>query len=96
MSRSQIFRQPSIKKGWEAYCRLVLGKEASIETEEYRMAFYTGAVVIFEAVIRGLSAGDEATNQDMKLMMTLQKEMDEFTRTFDQEVLKRRSKREAQ
>jgi hypothetical protein len=70
---------------------MVLPPDApEIQRRETRLAFYGGATTIFNVITQGVSEGDEPTAADMAMMAAIQREIDEFSKTFDDEVEKRR------
>lgn len=72
---------------WESYKAMMRLKPD--QEREARLAFFAGAAVLFHGVMRGLSAGDEVTAQDMAMMDRIDREIAEFEAGFDAEVLRR-------
>lgn len=73
-----------IQKAWQSYERLVLPSNApEIQRRETRQAFYAGAAVLFEALMRGLDKEKEPTEADMQRMNDVVKELREFGQQLD-------------
>ena len=76
-----------IDKGWEGY-KALLPKDASdVQIKETRQAFFGGAAVLFEALMRTLDPCEEPTDADMKKMSDIQRELNEFGRKLDSRYL---------
>ena len=83
--------QPSIAAGWESYRRLVVPSTVSqVQVDECKLAFYAGATVLFYSILKSLDEGDEPTEGDLQKMDDIHEEIERFTTTFDQQVIKRR------
>ncbi len=64
---------------WDSYARTVLPKNAStVQRWECRRAFYAGAQGIMFGVIAALAPESEPTEEDLKMMDNLQKELEKF------------------
>jgi hypothetical protein len=84
-------KQPSVKAGWESYQRMVLSPTApDIQISECRLAFYAGATVLFYAIMASLDEGEEPTEADLKRMDNINEEIENFAKTFDETVIKRK------
>jgi hypothetical protein len=80
-----------IAAGWASYEAMALPPQASaVQREECRLAFYGGASTLFYSIMKSLDAGDEPTEADIARMDSIHAEIDQFARTFDAEVAKRR------
>lgn len=76
-----------IDKGWQGY-KALLPKDASdVQIKETRQAFFGGAAVLFEAIMRSLDPGEEPTAADMQRMTDIQRELSEFGRNLDSRYL---------
>lgn len=76
-----------IEKGWNSY-RTLLPKDAGeVQIRETRQAFFGGAAILFEAMMRMLDPGEEPTEADMQRMSDIQKELHEFGQKLDETYL---------
>ena len=76
-----------IAAGWESYLRNVVPADAPpIQVKETRQAFYAGAAILFEVLMKALDPGDEPTDRDLQRMADLQKELDEYGQSLDREL----------
>lgn len=73
-----------IEKGWEGYRKLLPPDASPIQIKETRQAFYGGAAILFEAIMRMLDPGEDPTEQDMQRMSDIQAELSEFGQKLDQ------------
>lgn len=70
-----------IAEQWNTYLIQVLPPSASItQRRETKRAFYAGAHSIFLAVMAAMSAGPEATDEDLTIMADIQAEAEAFAR----------------
>lgn len=60
----------------------------STQVEECHRAFYAGAAVLFESIMRMLDPGEEPTEADMARMSAIDKELRDFGRGLDAELLR--------
>jgi biotin synthase-like enzyme len=66
---------------WASYERDVIPTKAgAIQRQESRRAFYAGAAALFGAVLRGLTEGEEPTEEDLRMLDELQEELVEHAR----------------
>lgn len=80
----------SLAAAWRAYEEMVVHPQApDIQREECKLAFYAGAATLFYSIMIGLDPGTEPTDADMARMDAINKEVEQFAATFDQEVFKR-------
>lgn len=86
MQAKNLRKQPSVQKGWEGYRDLVMHPSSpDIQKRECRLAFFAGAAILYESIMERLPPGkDDVTEDDLRLMMSIAKELEEFTKTFDQ------------
>ena len=64
---------------WDSYARTVLPKNApTAQRWECRRAFYAGAQAIMFGVIAALAPESEPTEEDLKMMDNLQRELERF------------------
>ena len=76
-----------IEKGWNSY-RALLPKDAGeVQIRETRQAFYGGAAIMFEAMMRMLDPGEEPTDADMQRMADIQNELSEFGQKLDERYI---------
>ena len=74
-----------IQHGWESYRRNVVPADASpIQINETRQAFYAGASILFEALMRVMDSDDEAASKGTRVMNDLQTEVSDFGAELDQ------------
>lgn len=76
-----------IEKGWEGYRKLLPPNASEVQIRETRQAFYGGAAILFEALMRGLDEGEEATDGDVQIMTDIQRELQEFGAQLDRKYL---------
>lgn len=78
-----------IEEGWKKYRAMVVPANAGeVQIAETRQAFYAGAAVLFESLMRSLDPEKEPTANDMRIMDGLQAEIDEFGHSLDKRYLK--------
>lgn len=77
-----------IEHGWRSYRRLVVPADApQVQVDETRQAFFAGAAILFTAILKVVSPGDDITDDDLRIMESLQHEIDDFGKTLDAKVL---------
>ncbi len=69
-----------IEAGWLEYKKTIPANAHSVQVTETRRAFYAGAVIIFQALVNGVSAGPDPQNEDLRMMADMQAEIDAFLR----------------
>jgi hypothetical protein len=67
-----------LETGWNEYRLLINPAAGEIQVYETKAAFYGGALTLFNALLNGVSAGNDFNEQDDEMMQTLQQEFDEF------------------
>lgn len=77
-----------IEQGWNGYLALLPKDAGEVQIRETRQAFYGGAAVLFETMLRMLDPGSEPTENDMRRMSDIQKELQEFGAQIDKRYLK--------
>jgi hypothetical protein len=77
-----------IEKGWQSYRALLPPNAPEVQIRETRQAFYGGAAILFEAMMRTLDPGEEPTDRDMHRMAGIQEELAEFGRSLDTRYLR--------
>lgn len=71
--------EKGIAGAWVGYRRMFLRVGASKrEHDDMRQAFYSGAAVLFAAMINGVAGGTEPTADDLRFMSDLDDELREF------------------
>lgn len=64
---------------WDQFARAILPEGCSaLQRQEMRRAFYAGAQGLFYVIMRVMDPGAEPTDDDMKLMSGLEREMSDF------------------
>ena len=77
-----------IQSGWASYQKCVIPEDASpVQIKETRQAFFSGAAVLFWTLMTGLDEDREPTDDDMRKMEDLQKEIDAFGQKLDFDLL---------
>lgn len=76
-----------IEKGWDSYVKLLPPACSPVQIKETRQAFYGGAAILFEALMRMLDPGQEPTDADMQRMSDIQKELHDFGQALDRRYL---------
>lgn len=80
---------PTIEAGWHSYRAIVIPKTAgATQVEECHRAFYAGAAILFESIMRMLDPGEEPTDADLTKMDAIQKELRDFGRGLDAELFR--------
>lgn len=78
-----------IEDAWKKFEVMVVPKDAGpVQRDETRKAFYSGAAILFQILINRIDKEEEPTEQDMRLMDDIAKEVDEFGQELDAAVLK--------
>lgn len=68
-----------IEQEWLAFRRMVVPASAGpVQVEDVRRAFYSGAAVLFQAVVNKLSPGEEVQESDLAIFDSLNREIQEF------------------
>jgi len=66
----------SVREMWEAFRAGCIPTDASAaQVKDMRMAFYTGAYDVFNAIVESLEPGEEPTEADLSLMDDLNREL---------------------
>lgn len=69
----------SVGGWWHDYAEKIIPANApKIQMQESKRAFYAGAASMLDAIMSGLSMGDEPTDADLQHMSNLQGELDRF------------------
>jgi hypothetical protein len=76
-------RFTSIDIAWRRFSRLL----PSTPTERDELAFKGGAAVLFYAILAMFDPGGEPTDDDLGKMDMLHREVEAFTKTFDQRIV---------
>jgi hypothetical protein len=73
-----------IEAGWKSYELLVIPVDAStVQRNETRIAFFAGAQHLFGSIMGVLEPGDdEPTENDLRRMDLINKELDRFIKEF--------------
>ena len=69
-----------IAEQWKSFHHNVLHDfdPNSIPVTEMRKAFFAGAIALFKVVMKNLSEGKEATEEDLKMMSDIHEELKDF------------------
>ena len=67
-----------IAKVWAQFHEKLLVGAGPVQIQEMRRAFYAGAEIMLNTILRGLSPGTEAEDTDLKMMDELHQELVEF------------------
>ena len=79
-----------VEAGFDAFRTLVIPPHASAtQVTVMRAAFYSGASLVFDALMAGLDDGDEPSDADMQRMIALEAELSRFNAVFAQAVTTR-------
>jgi hypothetical protein len=69
----------TIKEQWESYVRAVMpASVGQVQLQETRRAFYAGAYAMITALTAGVSDEAEMTPQDVNVMESLHRELEQF------------------
>ena len=72
-----------VEAGFDALRSLVIPPHANQnQVTAMRVAFFSGASLVFDALMAGLDDGDEPTDDDMHRMTALQAELSRFNAEF--------------
>ncbi|HET6584816.1 MAG TPA: hypothetical protein VFG69_15265 [Nannocystaceae bacterium] len=72
-------RRRIIADAWADYRQKVVPAVAGpTQVDSTRMAFYAGALTLFNGLITSLGTGDEIQEQDLDMMDAVKLELDEF------------------
>lgn len=77
-----------IEMSWNKYRNMVVPPDASdAQVDGTRQAFYAGASILFTTLMFALDPGEQETEADMRLMESLQAEINEFGLEMDLKIL---------
>lgn len=80
--------QKFIAAAWEGYRKMVVPKTASpTQVEGTHQAFFAGAACIFSMLMSRLSDEEDATPEDLEMLGSIDKEIEDFGRGLDAELL---------
>jgi molybdopterin synthase catalytic subunit len=70
-----------IETAWKNYVRLSLDPVGAnaVQRRETKIAFYLGALALFEGIISDLTSGEEVNEGDLNMMDSVQRELTQFT-----------------
>lgn len=68
----------SLAEQWRSYERVLPATAGDVQRRETRRGFYAGAQAMFEVLVRGVSSGDDFTEADAALMVSLDAELRQF------------------
>lgn len=73
-----------IEAGWKRYQSKALDpiQANAIQRRETRIAFYMGAIALFEGILTNLTPGQEPMEPDLALMDGVQEEIKEFAESM--------------
>lgn len=83
-----MVKRDVIETGWQGYRALLPDSAGEVQIRETRQAFFAGATVLFEFLMRhGLDEGEEPTADDEQQMQAIESELREFWRALDRRYL---------
>ncbi len=82
-------QQRLIEAGWATYRKHMSADAPPIQLRECRLAFWNGALFLFESIMRGLDAGAEPTDDDDRRMDGINNELRAFN-LFHHELLSKK------
>ena len=70
-----------IDTAWKNYVRLSLDPigASAVQRRETKIAFYLGALALFEGILSNLTSDGEVNEGDLKMMDSVQQELQQFT-----------------
>lgn len=78
-----------IEQGFNSYRTTVIPKNApEIQVTECRRAFFAGAAILLESMMKIMDADREPTANDLAKMADIQAELDAFGAELDKRILK--------
>ena len=82
--------------GWQTYRRIVGEVKGGFrgDEKELKEAYFSGAAVLYEALMTQLDSGEEPTNSDLRKMEAIHKELSEFGRELDRKYARKLLKRQ--
>lgn len=74
-------KPPIIANAWKNYVRLSLDPVGApaVQRRECKIAFYLGALALFDGIMHNMTPSDEPEEPDLALLDSIQKELEEFT-----------------
>lgn len=89
LTKALVDQGKLVEAGWVGYRAMVLDPAApQIQIDECRMAFFGGAQHVFGAIMTMLEPGDDPTDNDMRRMDAIDKELREFIEKFKLQFVK--------
>lgn len=83
LTRELFDKGKIIEGGWQGLRLMAVPPDApDIQLREMRMAFFAGAHHLMQSIMNVLEPGNEITETDLNRMAMIQKELDEFEKTF--------------
>lgn len=77
-------RKKHIEKSWQAYRRVLVERGLKEEQiTELRQAFFAGSAILYQGIMMSLSAGEDASDDDMEMMSDMAQELHEFGKQID-------------
>jgi hypothetical protein len=74
-------KPPIIENAWKNYVRLSLDPigAPAVQRRETKIAFYLGALALFDGIMHNMTPSDDVEEPDLTLLDGIQKELEEFT-----------------
>ncbi|UPK03079.1 hypothetical protein [Bradyrhizobium sp. 170] len=89
LSRELADKGLLIEAGWVGYRLAVMSPQAPpIQLEECKMAFFAGALHLFQSIMTIMDPGSEPTEADLNKMDLIDKELRKFGREFELKATK--------
>jgi hypothetical protein len=88
--RAAVMNTTPINTAWEGYRKLLSPAATATQISETHKAFFAGALVLYEYMMRALDPGVEPTDADMEKMAIVDRELRAFGKGFDTEYYQSR------
>lgn len=89
LSRDLTDKGLLIEAGWVGYRLAVMSPDApAIQLEECKLAFFAGALHLFQSIMTIMDPGEEPTAADLMKMSLIHEELEKFGREFELKVTK--------
>lgn len=80
----------AIDRAWLTWKMLAIAADADeLHSRDCEMAFKAGTATLFWSIMKMLDPGEEPTDADLEKMADLSREIEDFTKTFDQRFVDR-------
>lgn len=83
LTRELLDQGKIIEAGWAGFQMLVVPQDAStVQRNEMRLAFFSGAQHLFASIMSGLEEGKDETPADLRRMDNIHRELKQFADQF--------------